>query len=272
MPSSKAIRLIPEQPINASWTSFRENLYGVDNDEFAVNIAMLRLWLSLSVDYEEDKPEPLPNLDYKVAIGDSVTGPAPEPPDGQLRSEDSLIQQIQEHIANYQVTYTDPEKQRLRETITELKRSLQRWSANEDEFVWQVEFSEVFQEGGFDIIVGNPPYLRHEKIIPIKPILEQQFAAVYKSTADLYVYFYKRGTELLRADGILTYISSNKFFRSKYGRKLRQFFTDKVSLRKLLDFGSVPVFCASVDTCIVLVENVVPGAETFLAATFRNKS
>ena len=98
----------------------RENLYGVDNDEFAVNIAMLRLWLSLAVDYEGGIPEPLPNLDYKVAIGDSVTGPAPEPSDGQLRSEDSLIQQIQEHIASYQTTYTDPEKQRLRETITEL--------------------------------------------------------------------------------------------------------------------------------------------------------
>ena len=246
----------------------RENLYGVDNDEFAVNIAMLRLWLSLAVDYEGDIPEPLPNLDYKVAIGDSVTGPAPDPLDRQLR--DNLIQQIQEHKANYQVTYIDTEKQQLREMIAELKRSLQRWSANEEEFVWQVEFSEVFQEGGFDIIIGNPPYVRHEKIIPIKPILEQQFAEVYTSIADLYVYFYKRGTELLRAGGILTYISSNKFLRAEYGRKLRQFFTDKVLLQELLDFGSVPVFCASVDTCIVLVENAIPGAEIFLAATFRN--
>ena len=248
----------------------RENLYGVDNDEFAVNIAMLRLWLSLAVNYEGNIPKPLPNLDYKVAVGDSVTGPAPDPPDRQLWED--LIQQIQEHKANYQVTYTDPEKQRLRRTITQLKRDLQGWSANEDEFVWQVEFSEVFQEGGFDIIIGNPPYVRHEKIIPIKPILEQQFAEVYTSTADLYVYFYKRGTELLRADGILTYISSNKFLRAEYGRKLRQFFTDKVLLQELLDFGSVPVFCASVDTCIVLVENAIPGAETFLAATFRDKA
>ena len=220
----------------------RENLYGVDNDEFAVNIAMLRLWLSLAVDYEEDTPEPLPNLDYKVAIGDSVTGPAPEPPDGQLRPEDSLIQQIQEHIASYQVTYTDHEKQRLRETIADLKRNLQRWSANEDEFVWQVEFSEVFQEGGFDIIIGNPPYVRQELIRAIRPILEQQFPEFFTSTADLYVYFYKRGTELLRAGGILTYISSNKFLRVGYGRKLRQLLTDKMCLQKLLDFGSIPVF------------------------------
>ncbi len=250
----------------------RENLYGVDNDEFAVNIAMLRLWLSLAVDYERNKPEPLPNLDYKVAIGDSVTGPAPEPPDAQLRSEDSLIQQIQEHTANYQVTYTDPEKRQLRETIAELKRSLQGWSANEDEFVWQVEFSEVFQDGGFDIVISNPPYVRHELIRAIKPILRQQFAEVYTSTADLYVYFYKRGTELLRADGILTYISSNNFLRVAYGRKLRQFLADQVSLHKLLDFGSVPVFGASVDTCILLAENTVSSDETFLAATFRNEA
>ena len=250
----------------------RENLYGVDNDEFAVNIAMLRLWLSLAVDYEGGIPEPLPNLDYKVAIGDSVTGPAPEPSDGQLRSEDSLIQQIQEHIASYQTTYTDPEKQRLRETITELKRSLQGWSANEEEFIWQVEFSEVFQEGGFDIIIGNPPYVRGELIKPIRPILEQQFPDFFTSTADLYVYFYKRGTQLLRTGGILTYISSNKFLRVGYGRKLRQLLADKMCLQKLLDFGSVPVFGASVDTCIVLVENTASGEEAFLAATFRNKA
>ena len=56
----------------------QQNLYGVDKDEFAVNIAMLRLWLSLAVDYDDDTPEPLPNLDYKVATGDSLTGPAPE--------------------------------------------------------------------------------------------------------------------------------------------------------------------------------------------------
>ena len=250
----------------------QENLYGVDNDEFAVNIAMLRLWLSLAVDYEGDIPKPLPNLDYKVAIGDSVTGPAPESPDGQLRPEDNLIQQIQEHIASYQVTYVDPEKQRLRETIAELKRNLQRWRANEDEFVWQVEFSEVFQEGGFDIIIGNPPYVRQELIIPIKPTLKKQFPDVFTGKADLYVYFYKRGTELLRAGGVLTYISSNTFLRVGYGKKLREFFTDKVSLYKLLNFGSVPVFGASVDTCILLVEKSTPCGEAFLAATLHDKA
>ena len=246
----------------------QKNLYGVDKDEFAVNIAMLRLWLSLAVDYEDDTPEPLPNLDYKVAVGDSLTGPAPE----QIGLADHLIQQIQEHQAEYLVTHTDPEKQRLREAIAELKENLQGWQANADVFVWQVEFAEVFQEGGFDIVIGNPPYVRQELIRPIKPTLKRLFPEVYIGTADLYVYFYKRGAELLRVSGVLTYISSNKFLRAGYGKKLRVFFTDKMRLHRLLDFGSVPVFKASVDTCILLAENSDPDGGAFFGVTFRDET
>ena len=250
----------------------QQNLYGVDKDEFAVNIAMLRLWLSLAVDYDDEVPEPLPNLDYKVATGDSLTGPAPEPPDEQFNLEEQLIQQIQERHTEYLVTHTDSKKRELRETIAELKGQLHGWQANEDVFVWQVEFPEVFQEGGFDIVIGNPPYVRQEKIIPIKPVLEQQFPEVYTGQTDLYVYFYKRGTELLQVNGVLIYISSNTFLHTKFGKKLRKFVTDKVCLHSLLDFGSVPVFKANVDTCIVLFENAAPGGGTFLAATFSDKT
>ena len=246
----------------------QKNLYGVDKDEFAVNIAMLRLWLSLAVDYEDNTPEPLPNLDYKVATGDSLTGPAPE----HLSLANPLIQEIQEYQAEYLVTHVDAEKQELREVIAELKENLQGWQASADEFVWQVEFPEVFQEGGFDIVIGNPPYVRQELIRPIKPILKRLFPEVYAGKADLYVYFYKRGTELLRAGGGLIYISSNSFLRAGFSRKLRKFFTDKVYFHRLLDFGSVPVFKAGVDTCIFLYENKAPDGETFFAATFRDKA
>ena len=246
----------------------QKNLYGVDKDEFAVNIAMLRLWLSLAVDYEGETPEPLPNLDYKVAAGDSLIGPAPKPSDEQTGLEEHLIQQIQEHKADYLVTHTNDRKQELREVIARLKESLRGWQANADGFVWEVEFSEVFQAGGFDIVIGNPPYVRQKRIVQIKPTLEQRFPDVFTGQADLYVYFYKRGAELLRAGGILAYISSNTFLRSGFGKELREFFTDKVCLHRLLDFGSVPVFKANVDTCIVLFENAVPCGEVFLAATF----
>ena len=250
----------------------QQNLYGVDKDEFAVNIAMLRLWLSLAVDYDDDTPEPLPNLDYKVATGDSLTGPTPEPPDEQFSLEEPLIQQIQEHQTEYLITHTDSEKQKLREAIAELKGQLHGWQANEDEFVWRVEFPEVFQEGGFDIVIGNPPYVRQELISPIRHILQQLFSEVYAGTADLYVYFYKRGAELLRTRGVLAYISSNRFLRAAYGRRLREFFSNRMCLHILLDFGSVSVFGASVDTCIVLVENSDPNGEAFSTATFRDEA
>ena len=248
----------------------QKNLYGVDKDEFAVNIAMLRLWLSLAVDYEGDTPEPLPNLDYKVAMGDSLTGPAPS--SEQIGFSGLFIQQIQERQAEYLVAHNDSEKQRLREAIAELKESLHGWQENAEGFVWEVEFSEVFQEGGFDIVIGNPPYVDQRRIRVLKPALKRQFPEVYTGTADLYVYFYKRGIELIRVGGVLTYISSNTFLRVEFGKKLRMFFTDKVSLRRLLDFGSVPVFKATVDTCIFLGENTTPNGEIFFAATFRDKA
>ncbi len=249
----------------------QNNLYGVDKDEFAVNIAMLRLWLSLAVDYEGDTPQPLPNLDYKVAVGDSLTGPAPEQPNGQIRPEDYLIQQIQEHQAEYLITHNDSEKQRLREEIAELKESLEGWQENAVGFVWQVEFPEVFHEGGFDIVIGNPPYVRHHNIHHIKPILKSQFDEFFTGMADLYVYFYKRGTELLRTNGILTYISSNKFMRGSYGKKLRVFLTSKVVIHILIDFADIPVFKASVDTSIVLLEKDIPMEMHISAATFRER-
>ncbi len=86
-----------------------------------------------------------------------------------------------------------------------------------------------------------------------------------------YVYFYKRGTELLRQKGILSYISSNSFLRVGFGKKLREFFTDKVCIHKLLNFGSVPVFKAGVDTCIILIENDNPNKQVLSAATICKK-
>ena len=248
----------------------QNNLYGVDKDEFAVNIAMLRLWLSLAVDYEGDTPQPLPNLDYKVAVGDSLTGPTPS--GENLGFAIQFIHQIQEHQAEYLVAHNDSDKQLLRETIAELKGQIQEIHSIEDEFIWEADFPEVFQEGGFDIVIGNPPYVDQRRIKKFKPTLKKQFPEVYTGTADLYIYFYKRGIELLCSGGILTYISSNTFLRVEFGKKLRVFFTDKICLHRLLDFGSVPVFKATVDTCIFLGENTTPNSKAFLAATFREKA
>ncbi len=94
---------------------------------------------------------------------------------------------------------------------------------------------------GFDVVIGNPPYVRQEKIKELKPTLKDQYNC-YTGTADLYVYFYERGFQLLRDNGVLTYISSNKYFRSAYGVKLRDFLTRQSTLSQLIDFGDAPVF------------------------------
>jgi hypothetical protein len=110
---------------------------------------------------------------------------------------------------------------------------------------WRFEFPEVLNDQGefvgFDIVIGNPPYIRQEEIKELKPTLQQNYQC-YTGIADVFVYFYELGLNLLKSNGHLTYISSNKYFRAGYGEKLRQFLTDSTTIHNLIDFGDYPVF------------------------------
>lgn len=109
-------------------------------------------------------------------------------------------------------------------------------------FDWVVEFAEVFANGGFDVVVANPPYVRQELIKHLKPTLQKVYPAVYTGTADLYCYFYTRALELLRPNGMLTFISPNKWFRANYGKKLRKHIAETCQVHSITDFGDLPVF------------------------------
>ncbi|MTJ22197.1 type II restriction endonuclease [Dolichospermum sp. UHCC 0352] len=115
----------------------------------------------------------------------------------------------------------------------------------ENALEWRFEFPEVLNnEGvfvGFDVVIGNPPYIRQEEIKELKPILQQNYQC-YTGTADIFVYFYEIGLKLLKSKGHLTYISSNKYFRAGYGEKLRHFLTNSTTIYNLIDFGDFPVF------------------------------
>ena len=87
-------------------------------------------------------------------------------------------------------------------------------------------------QDGFDVVIGNPPYVRQELIREHKPALNAHFPEVYQGTADLYVYFYAKGLRLLRANGVLVYISSNKFMRAGYGERLRGHLRQKLLCRR----------------------------------------
>jgi hypothetical protein len=111
---------------------------------------------------------------------------------------------------------------------------------------------------GFDIVIANPPYVRQEQIKDQKPWLQQQYQEVYTGTADLYVYFYARAARLLRAGGVLTFISSNKFFRAGYGQKLRDLLAKQMTIAQIIDFGDAPVFTVIAYPSIIVAQKGGP--------------
>ena len=119
-------------------------------------------------------------------------------------------------------------------------------------FDWEKEFPEIFKNGGFDIIIGNPPYVRQESIKEIKPYLEQNYR-VYTGVADLYCYFYELGYNLLKDNGYLGFITSNKWFRAKYGEKLREFLLNNTEFYNIVDYNGTKIFeGATVDSNILI--------------------
>ena len=216
------------------------NIYGVDLAEFAVNIARLRLWLSLAVDFDGPAPEPLPNLDYKIEVGDSVCSPGPAALQMGLRQP--LVNEFLDLKKKYLIAH-HAEKLTLRSQVESLRGEIMAFSNREaDGFDWVVDFAEVFTDGGFDIVMANPPYVRHEKIKHLKADLKLRFPKEYSGTADLYCYFYLRAWEMLRAHGMISFISSNKWLRADYGGALRAKLATVATLRSITDFGELPVF------------------------------
>ena len=108
-------------------------------------------------------------------------------------------------------------------------------------FTWETAFPTVFAEGGFDVVLGNPPYVRMELIKPMKPYLEKRYEVV-SDRADLYCYFYERGLRLLKPGGRLGFISSNTFFKTGSGRPLREYLLREATLEGIVDFGDLQIF------------------------------
>jgi type I restriction-modification system DNA methylase subunit len=113
-----------------------------------------------------------------------------------------------------------------------------------------------FNKNSFDIVVGNPPYVRHERIKEFKVELEKNYQ-VYNGTADLFVYFYELGYNLLKNNGLVGFICSNKFFRAKYGENLREFILSNMQIKTIVDFNGVKVFeGATVDSAITIFSKI----------------
>ena len=272
-------------------------IYGVDIQPVACQIAKLRFFISLAIEQEPDADaanfgiRPLPNLETRFLAANTLLGLSGKrtftsPRTQELEREILLNGERHFHaVTRQQKRACQRQDKALREALAaELRdvgmpaedaEKIASWDRYDTHAVaeWFAPDRMFGIREGFDVVIGNPPYILHRNILALKPALQRQFGDFFISTADISVYFYKRGSELLRDGGILTYICTNKFLRSGYGKNLRQLLLTEMSLKTLLDFGSLSVFEASVDTCITLVERRIPTAkQTFHAATLRAES
>ena len=262
----------------------QNNIYGVDIERGAVDIARLRFWLTLVVD--EKAPEALPNLDFKIMQGDSLL----EQYEGvdlstltKTKSEidlqkgcrltlfednlDPLRYKLSRLIQEYYACDDHTMRLSMRREITtmiELQLREQQFDvslggidvhANDKFFLWHTWFGDVFMEnGGFDIVIGNPPYIQLQKDDGrLAKLYADAGYNTYARTGDIYCLFYELGCRLLRPGGHLCYITSNKWMRAGYGEKTRQFLSEQTNPKLLIDFAGVKIFQnATVDTNILL--------------------
>jgi hypothetical protein len=214
----------------------QESIYGVDIDASAIDIARLRLWLSLVVDEDDLDPiETLPNLDYKIVCGNSLIGL----PDGAMRNlkVETELEKLKEKF--YDITDENQKKairQEINTKIRELLDSAEQFAGYKIDFDFKLFFSEVWREkGGFDVVIGNPPYV-DIKQLP-KELVKFLFNE-YKSTENrinLYSIFIEKGLGLCTRTGSLVFINPNSMLLNSSYKKLR-----KIIINNLLQVIKLP--------------------------------
>jgi type I restriction-modification system DNA methylase subunit len=127
--------------------------------------------------------------------------------------------------------------------------------AGDKAFNWEKEFPQIFAKGGFDVVIGNPPYVQLQKMKEQSLLLKEIGYITYESTGDLYCLFFEKGNQILKKGGVLGYITSNKWMRANYGKSLRKYFVEQTNPYKLIDLGSGIFDSAIVDSNILLFEN-----------------
>lgn len=265
-----------------------KNLYGVDIQEEAIEIAHLRLWLSLTVEYEAKSikdVKPLPNFNYKIIQGNSLISQF-EGVDfdenvanikniqqttmfpSQFQDEFSIIVSNRQAYFNATTNKKEIEKKIFEAEFSIIKRILQDTNKyksgeqvtkivkNKEKYCsWSLSFPEIFvdkscKEKGFDIVIGNPPYVNSKDVnkLHYKDVLHDSYG--YKD--DLYNYFLIRGISILKDKGVLAYITSDTFLTIQSKLNLRELLQDKY-LKELII--TTKAFDALVDTVIFIVKN-----------------
>jgi len=274
-------------------------LYGSDIQSIAAQITKLRFFISLICECERDLLKPnfgiptLPNLETKFVTANTLIERKNKKKEVQGNLfVDSQINEIKQQLRNCRHQHfnasSTAQKIRLRKQDEELRRKLTELLAEgfesqlgaEQLAAWnpydQNAVSPFFDSewmfgvaDGFDIVIGNPPYIQLQNNGgELAKLYENCNYSTFARTGDIYCLFYERGWQLLKKDGHLCYITSNKWMRAGYGEKTREFFANKTNPMLLIDFAGVKIFeSATVDTNILLFSKSNNMHETVCAVT-----
>jgi hypothetical protein len=272
----------------------KNSIFGVDIQPIAVDVSRLRCFLTLVVESEiDDKKQnrgidPLPNLDFKFVCANTLIS-LPKSGGNNLFEDHSGITELSKIMSEYftanrsekefiKTRFYSKQKELLNRMIElratgELTLKLTLWDpfSNKANAWFDTEWMFGLDEK-FDIVIANPPYIRQEEI-ENKEIIKENFSSVYDGRADIYTYFIKSGFNILKPQGVLIFITSNKYFVRGYGKNIRKFLANEVTIKQIINFGELPVFQASVDSAIILATNTIPvrGKNVFYFAQAKNQ-
>lgn len=266
-------------------------IYGVDIQPIAIQISKLRFFISLVVDQKaNDNPtdnfgiRPLPNLEAKFVAANTLIGLDKIDPSlfdtDEVKEKEEEMKEARHKIFGAKTVKTKRKyRQRIAEIRQELSELLKDSGAVGNEGAKQLNSWDMFDQNasspffdpewmfgvkdGFDIVIGNPPYVDAKKLKSLSSVLK--LFTIYNGSADLYTYFIEIGIKSCKHNGIVTMITSNKWMRSEYGRNLRSFI-NKNTLIQLLDFGTNRLFNATVDTDIIIIRKDISSYKPLIAS------
>jgi hypothetical protein len=253
-----------------------KSLYGVDIEQTAIEICRLRAWLSIIVDIPEGAiVEPLPNLDFKFTCANTLVCLEDER-QATMSFDFGLKDKLMNIRDEYFTTSNKKKKLRLQANYEELthqqdvfdsKKTQQLKSYRPFDVGSSSEFYDPELHHGvstFDLVIGNPPYVRQEGIKSLKNYLKEHFQ-IYHSKGDLLTYFVEVGLRFLKDEGILNFIISNKFTRTEYGEAMRKFLLTNSLIHSFIDFEGVSIFeSATVDASILVLKKSKPSNDHYV--------
>lgn len=252
------------------------SIYGVDIQPIAVQIAKLRFFIALIVSQKVNPNKAnlgmlaLPNLETRIV---AANGLQPLFDHGQEVIESEHLQALRKQLVEQQARYfranTRDKKKTAQNKIEALQQQIQQecfllgygdgtsgrllsfrpFDQNSSSQFFDPNI--MFGFAKFNLVIGNPPYVRHESIKPLKDQFKKNYAC-FTGTADLYVYFYEQSFQLLEPHGSFAFITSNKWYRANYGAKLRDWMKNHTRIHQVIDFGDEAVFTALAYPTIVV--------------------